>query len=67
MFEVLIGFDERVLDVGDSYSSLHFHVRDWLNDRFPGDWELNISQTHKSYVLLFAQEQQAVLFTLTWL
>lgn len=64
MMRVNLGMDERVLDVGDSYSSLNPHVWAWLDARYPGAWWLTY---HDGYCIDFDLDDHALQFTLAWL
>ena len=65
IMRVNLGMDERVLDVGDSYSNLHPHVTTWLNARCPHAWRL--SYHDDGYCIDFDVDDHAMQFTLTWL
>jgi hypothetical protein len=61
----MLGMNEQVLDVGDSYSSLNPYVWAWLDARYPGAWRL--SYHDDGYCIDFESDDHALQFTLTWL
>ena len=65
MTRVNLGMDERVLDVGDSYSSVNPHVWAWLDTEFPGRWQIHCD--NDGYYILFDNPDDATKFILTWL
>lgn len=72
MHRVVVGMDERVLDVGDSYSQLHGHVELWLMQHVgdPGEsWWLGVDHKdpNTGYVIHFVTESDAIKFKLSWL
>jgi hypothetical protein len=72
MHRVVLGMDERVLDVGDSFSQLHGHVELWLLAHVGSkhaSWNLMVDtkDPNTGYVLYFENESHAVQFKLTWL
>ncbi len=69
MVRVILGMDERVLDVGDSFSQLHAHVEIWLlnNVGREGEAWFRAFDPHDMYCVDFVDQSHAVKFTLTWL
>lgn len=69
MHRVNIGMDEQIMDVGDSFSCLHFHIERWLRDNAG---EENISwfrgfDSMVGYFLEFPDAAHAMQFALTWM
>lgn len=69
MHRVVVGMDDKVLDVGDSYSGLHVFVESWLVQHVGPEhvaW-CKAYDPHAGYCVLFVTESDAVQFKLTWL
>lgn len=69
MHRVVLGMDERVLDVGDSFSQLHAHVEIWLLNNVGAKdqaW-FPAYDSGVDYCLLFVTESDALKFKLSWL
>jgi hypothetical protein len=72
MHRVVLGMNEQVLDVGDSFSQLHAHVELWLLTHVGAkgvSWFLMVDaqDPNTGYVLHFVTESDAIKFTLSWL
>jgi hypothetical protein len=69
MHTVILGMDERILDVGDSFSQLHVHVELWLIQHVGSENEswFRAYDADLGYCVRFVSESDALKFTLSWL
>lgn len=69
MHRVIVGMDDRVMDVGDSFSQLHTHVQRWLTHHVGAESKSWFSgyDPEMAYYVGFVKESDAVQFKLTWL
>jgi hypothetical protein len=74
MHTVVLGLDERVLDVSDSFSTLRLDTQLWLIEHvgpngYDGGWWLDYDHKdpNTGYVIHFLSESDAIRFKLTWM
>lgn len=69
MHRVIVGMDERVMDVGDSFSVLEWKVEIWLlnNVGEEGEAWFRAFDPQDLYCVDFLLESDALNFTLSWL
>lgn len=72
MHTVVLGMDERILDVGDSFSQLHFAVDVWLCRHVGAKghaWFMGVDHKdpNTGYVLHFVNLADAMQFKLSWM
>lgn len=69
MHRVIVGMDERVMDVGDSFSQLHTHVELWLLQQVGplGESWHTTYESGAGYCVDFVTESDAIKFKLSWL
>ena len=57
-------WDHPILNVGSSYATLRFEVKEWLNQTCKGNWWFGYN--NRTYELRFENDEDAIMFALRW-
>lgn len=54
------------LDIGSSFSTLHWHIRVWLDENMKDDYTFGFDNSQSEYFIEFKNEKDKTFFLLRW-